>query len=286
MSRKRSFIPMHTRETAPGSGISIRSLHAATATDIYQQQAHRDDHYLFLLVEEGSCLFMIDFEKLPLKAGEIIYVYPGQVHACLEADHIQATALSIAPQLIPPVYSSALEEVNGSQRPLLLEAASACIFAHGIQLLKQVLEQPADMPFRQQILNSGTDICTGIFLAAFKNSRRDSTNSSRPAIIMRQFRTLLVNNYLSIRTPSAYATALHISVSYLSETVKQQSGFTVNQWIHQQLILEAKRLLYHTDSTVKEIAYGLGFDDQAYFSRLFREKTGLAPQQFRIQCRK
>ncbi|MBC9934691.1 AraC family transcriptional regulator [Chitinophaga qingshengii] len=284
MSRKQLPIPLHTQETGPG--ISIRPLLAVNATDIYQQQAHRDDHYLFLLIEKGSCFFMIDFEQLSLKAGEIIYVYPGQVHACLEADHLQATALSVVPPLIQPMYRSALEEVNGSQRPLLLDKASIGMLTQSIQLLEQLLKQPVDKPFRQQLLNSGTDICMGIFLAALKNSGQETGNSSRPEIIMRQFRTLLVNNYLSMRTPSAYAAALHISLSYLSEIVRQQSGFTVNHWIHQQLILEAKRQLYHTDHTIKEIAYELGFDDQAYFSRLFREKTGIAPQQFRVQCRK
>ncbi|WP_212004656.1 AraC family transcriptional regulator [Chitinophaga sp. HK235] len=286
MSRERSSIPINTLEAAPGADIAIRHLLALSSADIYQQQAHRDDHYLFLWVEKGSCLFMIDFETLPLKAGEIIYVYPGQVHACVEAAHVQVTALSVAPQLIHTIYRSTLEAVNGIQRPLLLDTAAGGILRQGLLLLEQLLEQPTHTPFRQQVLSGGTDICMGIFVAAFKDSRHEPTGSSRPETIMRQFRTLLINSYLSVRTPSDYAAALHISVSYLSEIVKQQSGFTVNHWIHQQLILEAKRQLYHTDRTIKEIAHELGFEDHAYFSRLFRKKTGLTPQQFRIECRK
>lgn len=103
---------------------------------------------------------------------------------------------------------------------------------------------------------------------------------------MRRFRALLVNHYLTLRTPSAYAAALHISAAYLSETVSAQSGFTVHHWIHEQLMLEARRRLYHTDETIKEIAHGLGYEDHAYFSRLFRKKTGLTPQQFRAHSRK
>ncbi|NLR68119.1 AraC family transcriptional regulator [Chitinophaga varians] len=286
MGRKKTVIPIHTLETAHGEGIAIRRLRAAGAGDIYQPEAHRDDHYLFLLVESGSCRFMIDFEQYEIRQGEIIYVYPGQVHACVHADHVQATALSLAPEQIPAVYSSALEAVNGMQQPLLPDISSIGILTQGLQLLEQLLEQPADRPFRQQMLNGGIDICTGIITGAYKNARQVNNPGSRPEAIMRQFKALLVNNYLTLRTPSAYAAALHISATYLSEIVTAQSGFTVNHWIHEQLMLEARRRLYHTDDTIKEIAHGLGYEDHAYFSRLFRKKTGITPQQFRAQSRK
>ncbi|NML39532.1 AraC family transcriptional regulator [Chitinophaga sp. G-6-1-13] len=286
MGRKKTVIPIHTLETAHGEGIAIRQLRAASAGDIYQPEAHRDDHYLFLLVEGGSCRFMIDFEQYEIRQGEIIYVYPGQVHACIHADHVQATALSLAPELIPAIYSSALEAVNGMQQPLSPDTSATGILVQGLQLLERLLEQPAHLPFRQQLLNGGIDICTGIFTGAFRDSKQTNSHSSRPETIMRQFRALLVNNYLTLRTPSAYAAALHISATYLSETVTAQSGFTVNHWIHEQLMLEARRRLYHTDDTIKEIAHGLGYEDHAYFSRLFRKKTGITPQQFRAQSRK
>lgn len=286
MGRKKTAIPIHTLETAHGEGIAIRQLRAASTGDIYQPEAHRDDHYLFLMVESGSCRFMIDFEHHEIKQGEIIYVYPGQVHACIHADHVQATALSLAPGLIPAVYSSALEAVNGTQYPLSPDASATGVLVQGILLLERLLEQPADRPFRQQMLSGGIDICTGIFTGAYKNSQQVSNSTGRPEAIMRQFRALLVNNYLTLRTPSAYAAALHISAAYLSETVTAQSGFTVNHWIHGQLMLEARRRLYYTDDTIKEIAHGLGYEDHAYFSRLFRKKTGVTPQQFRAHSRK
>lgn len=286
MGRRKTVIPIHTLETAHGPGIALRQLQAASAGDIYQPEAHRDDHYLFLLVSGGSCRFMIDFGQYDIRQNEIIYVYPGQVHACVYADHVQATALSLAPDLIPAVYSSALEAVNGRQQPVLLKAPATGMLLQGLQLLEQLLAQPADMPFRQQMLAGGIDVCTGIVAGAYKDGQPTGNNSSRPETIMRQFRALLVNHYLTLRTPSAYAAALHISPAYLSETVTAQSGFTVHHWIHEQLMLEARRRLYHTDDTIKEIAHGLGYEDHAYFSRLFRKKTGLTPQQFRAASRK
>lgn len=286
MRRGKSVIPIHTLETAHGHGVVLRRLHAAGTGDILQPEAHRDDHYLFLLVTSGSCRFMIDFKQHDLRQNEVIYVYPGQVHVCTRADQVQAVALSLAPSLIPAIYSGAFETVNGLQQPASLDTAATGILLQGLQLLEQLLEQPADMFFRQQMLAGAIDVCTGIFTGAYKDGQQADTNSNRPEMIMRQFRALLVNHYLTLRTPSAYAAALHISAAYLSETVSAQSGFTVHHWIHEQLMLEARRRLYHTDETIKEIAHGLGYEDHAYFSRLFRKKTGLTPQQFRAHSRK
>ena len=55
----------------------------------------------------------------------------------------------------------------------------------------------------------------------------------------------------------------------------------VSYWIQHELVLEAKRLLYYSDLTVKEVAFALGYDDHAYFSRLFSKVTGMSPGSFR-----
>ena len=88
-----------------------------------------------------------------------------------------------------------------------------------------------------------------------------------------------------MKSPGAYAAALNISTSYLNEAVKDTTGLPVSYWIQQEVVIEAKRLLYYTDKTVKEIAYELGFDDHAYFSRLFVKAEGITALTFRKQYR-
>jgi len=67
--------------------------------------------------------------------------------------------------------------------------------------------------------------------------------------------------------------------------VKDITGFAVSYWIRQEVIMEAKRLLYYTHFTVKEIAINLGYSDTAYFIRLFRKTTGEPPLRFREKSR-
>ncbi len=77
------------------------------------------------------------------------------------------------------------------------------------------------------------------------------------------------------------AAQLHITPLYLNEIVKEITGFPASYWIHQEIMLEAKRLLYYTNLDVKQIAFDLGYEDHAYFSRFFKKNTGLTAGEFR-----
>ncbi len=89
-----------------------------------------------------------------------------------------------------------------------------------------------------------------------------------------------------MKTPSSYAGALNITPSYLNEAVKKTTGFPASYWINQEIVLEAKRILFHTDSSVKEIAKQLGYEDCSYFTRVFTKISGVSPVAFRQNYRK
>lgn len=80
---------------------------------------------------------------------------------------------------------------------------------------------------------------------------------------------------------NALALSHHMAVSTLRALVKQQTGFSLGEYVNIVKITEAKRLLRSTDIPVNEIAFKLGFDDPAYFSRLFRKHTGVSATTFR-----
>ena len=67
----------------------------------------------------------------------------------------------------------------------------------------------------------------------------------------------------------------------LNECVRNATGYSVTYHIQQRVVLEAKRLLYHSDKSVKEIAAGLGYEDYSYFVRLFTKVSGITPAAFR-----
>ncbi|WP_158798816.1 AraC family transcriptional regulator [Pedobacter sp. L105] len=74
---------------------------------------------------------------------------------------------------------------------------------------------------------------------------------------------------------------VHLSPNYLSDLLKKETGKNAQDHIHFYLIEQAKSTLLSTDKSVSEIAYALGFDYPQYFNKLFKQKTGKTPTQFR-----
>ncbi len=77
------------------------------------------------------------------------------------------------------------------------------------------------------------------------------------------------------------AEQVHLSANYLSDLLKKETGKNAQDHIHYQLIEEAKIILLHSNATVSEVAYSLGFEYPQYFSKLFKQKTGITPVAFR-----
>lgn len=77
------------------------------------------------------------------------------------------------------------------------------------------------------------------------------------------------------------ADQVHLSPGYLSDLLKKETGKNTQDHIHFYLIEEAKNTLLSTDKSVNEIAYALGFDYPQYFNKLFKQKTGKTPVEFR-----
>jgi AraC family transcriptional activator of pobA len=99
-----------------------------------------------------------------------------------------------------------------------------------------------------------------------------------------EFLMLLEGNYLHIRNIDFYAGKLDISSKRLNQILKEKLHKTGTQIIHDRIILEAKRLIIHSEHTIKQISYELGFSDRPYFSRFFKKQTGQTPEEFLKQA--
>ncbi|MGF1923437.1 MAG: helix-turn-helix domain-containing protein [Bacteroidia bacterium] len=100
---------------------------------------------------------------------------------------------------------------------------------------------------------------------------------------LRQFSLLVEKHYKTHHTVAAYADMLFITPKNLGKKISLLSKNTPNDIIKDRIILESKRLLVHTKLTIKEIAYSLNYEDDAYFIRFFTKNTGLSPVSFRKQ---
>jgi AraC-like DNA-binding protein len=96
-----------------------------------------------------------------------------------------------------------------------------------------------------------------------------------------QFRELIEEHYRSWHSPAEYADALHLTPKTLGRIVRDHLGATPTELIRGRILTHAKWELLHTLKPVKEVARELGFDDELYFSRLFKKATGYSPTFFR-----
>lgn len=100
---------------------------------------------------------------------------------------------------------------------------------------------------------------------------------------LRKFSKLVEQHFKTLHTVADYADLLCITPKNLSKKISLVSKDTPNEIIKNRIILESKRLLVHTAMSVKEIAYTLNYEDDAYFVRFFTKHTGISPTSFRKQ---
>lgn len=104
--------------------------------------------------------------------------------------------------------------------------------------------------------------------------------------LVRRFNLLVENHYRAHHDVKFYAGLLNRSPKTLANAFARFSARTPLRIIQERVFLEAKRLLYYTDKTAKEIAYDLGFDDSAHFSRFFKNLAGQSPTVFKESVKK
>jgi AraC-like DNA-binding protein len=103
-------------------------------------------------------------------------------------------------------------------------------------------------------------------------------------LLERQFRFDKPSEPLLLRGPQDYASSLCIHVNHLNRAVKEITGKTTSEHIAARIVQEANMLLQQSDLSISEIAYSLGFEYPAYFTRFFRKNTGHPPLEQRRQA--
>jgi AraC-like DNA-binding protein len=100
--------------------------------------------------------------------------------------------------------------------------------------------------------------------------------------LLREFNMLVEQHYKEEHQVNAYAEMMNKSAKTLSNSFAAYNKSPLNI-IHDRIILEAKRQLYYSEISSKEIAFNLGFDDPSHFSRLFKKHTGESPTTFKAK---
>ncbi|GGN05831.1 AraC family transcriptional regulator [Dyadobacter beijingensis] len=277
-------IPLHYLSDESGLGISLQRIDRMNRMNGVYMDAHRDDHGNFFFQEDGHARLMVDFREIELRGSGVFCIMPGQVHYPLETAGSYGWFLGVDLSLLDEHHRAVVDEYALHGFPANVDAGYADVLARSLGLLLEFYEAPAR--YGQPLIQSMLKTCIGLFTSLFEKEILQRTAQSRPSALTSQFRKLLSQHFKTVKSPSDYAGMLNITSSYLNEVVKETSGQPVSHWIQSEVMMEAKRLLYYTDLNVKEIAFALGYDDQTYFSRLFRKVSGKSAGQFRDEYRK
>jgi AraC family transcriptional activator of pobA len=114
-----------------------------------------------------------------------------------------------------------------------------------------------------------------------RSAPKDRPRAGRHAELTARFRGLVEQRYREHPPLEAYARDLGVSLSQLRTACLKSAAAPPLRLIHERLMLEARRLLIYTSLTVAQVAYSLGYDDPAHFSRSFAQHAGCSPRAFR-----
>lgn len=241
--------------------------------------AHRDDYYIFILIEEGKDTVLIDFEEREITENNIFCVLPGQVHFSDSSINACGWFLAVDSMLVKNEYKEIFEKAAiAGYYPKPNEETINGLKDFAPIIYKRFKSDKTAI--EQQILRDLLLSYIGMIAEIYQEDLPASINK-RPAIITYEFKSLLSASYRSMKQPSQYAAKMNLSPVYLYEAIKQTTGQSVSDYIRNEIVIQAKRLLFYTNMSVKEIALELGYEDYAYFTRLFTKVSGLSPTQFR-----
>lgn len=262
-------------ERSGSRGISLHShLDPPLSPEVIRHlsRPHRTAHYFLLFVEGGTIEYSVDLERVPVSAGEVLFVKPHQVRVPPLGTHgarfFKITFDEASFARLPRVYRFWLDpwEERRIRPSPEVRRRLAAIF----HLLRQTVnsdEETDDLV--TAYLNA---VMSELERAYFAPSRpRGSTRNVEPFLL---FQGYIEEHFRRQPLVSDTARSLGMSESGLYSTVKEFSGLSPKEYLNRRIALEAQRLVYYTGLSVKQLAAHLGFDDESYFSRFFRKQTG------------
>ncbi|HEX2087261.1 MAG TPA: AraC family transcriptional regulator [Solirubrobacteraceae bacterium] len=229
--------------------------------------AHAHEYHALLYFTGGGARHELDGEPCVTEPGELVAIPPGVAHDVGDADGVAVTFMPAAADRVrfPRVA-----------RRLVVPAVDRIPLRWLIdRLAHELREQRPD--FRAAARAQLTMLLVGVGRLGGPDPPADPVLGDVLEIIERRFREPL----------SLAAIAGHVSRSprHLTRTVRALTGATVMHLVDERRMAEARRLLLETDAKVEAIARTVGFHDDGYFRRRFRQAHGLAPKAWRERNR-
>jgi AraC family transcriptional regulator, transcriptional activator of pobA len=246
---------------------------------------HRHDFFPVCWVTHGSGQHIIDSERYEVKPHTLFFMSPGQVHDFQLSEDTTGYTINFSSEF----FSLQLEnkKILHEIPVYKLETPIAAVYMDSQQAasLQSVID---DIGAEYEAEQGGYEDVLRSYLAIFllKASRfaepvANTEPAMRALMLARRFKGLLEENFRKLAEVEEYACMLRVTERALNEATRRALGATANKLIRDRVMLEAKRLLLHSDTPIQQIADQLAFEDPAYFSRCFKKHTGRSPLDYR-----
>ncbi|MGS2761993.1 AraC family transcriptional regulator [Sinomicrobium sp. M5D2P9] len=246
---------------------------------------HKHNFFVMVLFTRGHGVHEIDFNSYAIKPGSVFLMYPGQTHYWKFSEDADGYVVFHTQEFYEMHYTN--RSIHGfpfyysTQNPPCLYLDKADMLKTETVFREIHSEYEGEDFMKMQRIASLLDL---LYINLSRLYLRSNTTESPVSVTymrkIRQLEQLIEMHYMAEKLPSAYADMMHISPKHLNRMVKTSLRKTTSDLIAERVILEAKRLLVHSQNSFTEIARALGYEDYAYFSRLFKQKTGLTPSGF------
>jgi AraC-like DNA-binding protein len=237
---------------------------------------------------EGNGTLKADFAEYEFTRNHLLAFSPYQPFL-LASSKVQGFALHFHPDFFCIHKHQAEVACNGIlfnniyQPPLVLvNEESATTFAMLIQQIGTEIQHAALAQYELLIAYLKIFLITASRLKAEQNPLvNEAVAGIKEPFILQNLKDAIEKDFKTKHSASNYADTLNISPKALAKITKTHFNKTLTELISERIIIEAKRELYLTNKTVKEIAYELGYDDEFYFSRFFKNNADVSPQAYR-----
>lgn len=249
---------------------------------------HRKDHYLFVMMRQGGHQQWIDMAPYVPRENTFYFVGPDNIIVKEIGKCMWSTGIAFTRDFMALQEGAALANLPIVKNPhniheLSLSPNDILFIEDMLVKLDTEYRQPGE--WQQRMLAAHTTALL-TYMSRVYTEQAFNVEFTADKSLLKKFQSAVNENYLELHEVAEYAALLNISAGYLSEMVKAQSGKPAIKHIHERILLEAKRLLFHTDTSLKEMAYHLGFADASYFNRFFKREAGETPAAFRESIRK
>lgn len=246
---------------------------------------HRHEYYVVIWFTEGSGRHFVEFAAHEIRPNTLIFLSPNQIHAFEKVSGFKGHILRFDERFLVsgakgnPVLTLFTTQ-SGPLRVLPPSSSEICTAL--INSIIRETQRPGELQHEQML----THLLNAFLIEAARLQPATSQLSAERKRTLQQFQGFLArleNSYGKEHRVEQYSEFLAISTKRLNDICHSVAGMSAKKIIDERIMLEARRFLLHSELSVQEICFRLGFDDPAYFSRAFKKVTGQPPSAFRQQ---